>query len=44
MFFAVTMYVVVRGNVVLLMPANVDIVFADAACVGAAVQFRCRSN
>jgi hypothetical protein len=39
-FFGVTMSV---DNAVSLLPVNVDIVFADAACDGAAVQSRCRS-
>jgi hypothetical protein len=38
------MYVDVRDNAVLLLPANVDIVCADAVCDGAAVQSRYRSN
>ena len=43
LFFAVTMSVDVRDTAVLLLPANVDIVCAVAACDGAAVQSRCRS-
>ena len=38
LFFAVTMSVDVRDNAVLFLPANVDIVCADAACDGADVQ------
>jgi hypothetical protein len=37
------MFVAFHDNVVLLLPANVDIIFAETACAGAGVQFRCRS-